>query len=370
LSNYPSNLGAKAIATQGCDGGFISFVGLVDSTAMSEFSHGIEQTARRPNFRPKYVYTDTWPKLDLFFKTIYGAAVIGRLGLFHAIQRITKCLRKEHKNFNAVLRKLLKCFYTLNREDEANVIVALLDGTLNGRKHTLEEVSGLQGSKKWMNRYHCFIRKESLPVATSQLLLQQFWDECKVTGSDGCPPGNGELDNGKSVFFPEARAAVQLMKENVAHIPVMIEDAYCEIRPTVRSKHSLVRYVAEKGESSLEQFHHLLAHFGNMGTRRTITDSLCLRGTARYNLKLWMKLLPEEEINESIPFHFSRHPCFLNHLDLAVINKRATGLGSNRNRHDNLRLCKRNNGEVFLSEYLLAQRQRNDQYPSTKPKPN
>jgi hypothetical protein len=107
-----------------------------------------------------------------------------------------------------------------------------------------------------------------------------------------------------------------------------------------------------------------------MGTRRTITDSLCLRGTARYNLKLWMKLLPEEEINESIPFHFSRHPCFLNHLDLAVINKRATGLGSNRNRHDNLRLCKRNNGEVFLSEYLLAQRQRNDQYPSTKPKPN
>ena len=117
------------------------------------------------------------------------------------------------------------------------------------------------------------------------------------------------LDNGKSVFLPDARAAVQLMKENVEHIPVMIEDAYREIRPTGgRSKHNLVRYVAEKGESSLEQFHHLLAHFGNMGTRRTITDSLCLRGTARHNLKMWTKLLSEDEIDHSIPSHFSRHP--------------------------------------------------------------
>ena len=336
---------------------------------MSEFSHGIEQTARRPNFRPKYVYTDTWPKLDSFFKDIYGTGIIGRLGLFHAIQRVTKCLRKEHKNFNTVLRKLLTCFYNLDNNDESKVIAALLDGTLNGQKHSLEEIVELQKSKKWMHRYHCFIRKVSLPVAISRIRLQEFWDDCKVTGSEGRLPGNGELDNGKSVFLPDARAAVQLMKENVEHIPVMIEDAYREIRPTGgRSKHNLVRYVAEKGESSLEQFHHLLAHFGNMGTRRTITDSLCLRGTARHNLKMWTKLLSEDEIDHSIPSHFSRHPCFLNHLNLAAINTRATRLGSNRNRQNNLRSCKKNNGEVFLSEYLLDQRKRRALYPASMPK--
>jgi hypothetical protein len=64
---------------------------------------------------------------------------------------------------------------------------------------------------------------------------------------------------------------------------------YKQIEATPCSKHELCKWVAEKGESSLEKFHHLLAHFANQGMRRELPDSLGLWGTARYNLKLDLK---------------------------------------------------------------------------------
>jgi hypothetical protein len=56
LSNYPSQLGAKAICTKGVDGGQILYVVLVDSTAIIEAAHAVEQYARWPNSRPRVMY--------------------------------------------------------------------------------------------------------------------------------------------------------------------------------------------------------------------------------------------------------------------------------------------------------------------------
>ena len=50
LSNYQSLLGAKAIFCRGVDGGQVSLVVLVDSTAINQASHAIKQCARCPNF--------------------------------------------------------------------------------------------------------------------------------------------------------------------------------------------------------------------------------------------------------------------------------------------------------------------------------
>jgi hypothetical protein len=50
LSNYQLLLGAKAIFTQGVDGGQVSSVVLVDSTAIQEASHAIKQCAHCSNF--------------------------------------------------------------------------------------------------------------------------------------------------------------------------------------------------------------------------------------------------------------------------------------------------------------------------------
>jgi hypothetical protein len=62
LSNYPSQLEAKSICTQGVDGGQISFVILIDSTAIIEAAHAVEQCARRPNFWLPVMYSDIFPK--------------------------------------------------------------------------------------------------------------------------------------------------------------------------------------------------------------------------------------------------------------------------------------------------------------------
>jgi hypothetical protein len=92
LSNYQSLLGAKAIFIQGVDGDQVLSVVLVDSTAIQEASHAIEQCARRSNFQPFIISSDTFPKLFDFFKLIFGATIIGQLGLFHFMHCLTKCM--------------------------------------------------------------------------------------------------------------------------------------------------------------------------------------------------------------------------------------------------------------------------------------
>jgi hypothetical protein len=137
---------------------------------------------------------------------------------------------------------------------------------------------------------------------------------------------------------------------------------YKQIEATPCSKHGLCKWVAEKGESSLEKFHHLLAHFANQGMRRELSDSLGLRGTARYNSKLdwkWTSISERPEENGPILSCFRDTPCFYDHSALAEINARARRCGCVHDRHTRLKVLPEDNGEQFLSEYLFAQRERN-----------
>jgi hypothetical protein len=54
---------------------------------------------------------------------------------------------------------------------------------------------------------------------------------------------------------------------------------YKQLEATPFSKHGLCKWIAEKGESSLESFHHLLAHFANMGMRRALDFGALLATT-------------------------------------------------------------------------------------------
>ena len=244
------------------------------------------------------------------------------------------------------------------------MIAALRDGSMNGRVHQPDEISDLQKSKKWMDRHGQFIKKVPVPAALSKMRLREWWCKHKVTATDGEPPGQGETDKGRTLFMAGARQAVCALMENVKYLPEIVGDCYRKIEASAKSKHGLARCVSEKGESSLEKFHHLLAHFANMGMRRTLADSLNLRGTARYNLKLWHKLFLDKSCSqEVVPSHFQDEPCFLSHLKLKEINRRAFKHGAKFPRHKNLRHCPEDNGEEFLSEYLLSQRKRRAQYP-------
>jgi hypothetical protein len=362
LSNYPSQLGAKAICTQGVDGGRISSVVLVDSTAIIEAAHAVEQCARRPNYRPQVMYSDIFPKLHDFFQLIFGVHLLGRLGLFHFMNRILRHMRQDNPSYWAAVRGFKRCIYRFVEEDEDKVIAALKDGTMNGSSHTDEEIRELRDSPKWTSRYGCLMRKFIYPWDTIKANMATWWIEYKVEASEGEPPGKGVLHNGLSMFMPGARAALHAGYESAKYIADVLGNMYNKLEPTPFSKHGISKWVAIRGESSLEKFHHLLAHFGNMGMRRELADSLGFRGTCRYNLKLewkWAALADRPEEIGDVPSRFRELPCFYDHSALAENNLRAQRCGSPLVRHTKVKLPKPDNGEVFFSEYLLQQRQRN-----------
>jgi hypothetical protein len=76
LSDCPSQIGAKAICTQGVNGSQVSSVVLVDSTATSKAAYAVEQCARRTNCWPQVMCSDIFPKLHGFFQLIFGAHLL------------------------------------------------------------------------------------------------------------------------------------------------------------------------------------------------------------------------------------------------------------------------------------------------------
>jgi hypothetical protein len=259
------------------------------------------------------------------------------------------------------VRAFKRCIYRYFEEDENKVIAALKDGTMNGTIHTDEEIQELRDSPIWSNRYGCLMRKFIYPWDTIKANMATWWIEYKVEASEGEPQGKGVLHNGMSMFTPGARAALRAGYKSAQYLADLLGNMYNKLEPRPFSKHGLSKWVAVRGESSLEKFHHLLAHFGNMGMGRELADSLGFRGTSRYNLKIEWKWTPladrPEEIGD-VPSRFRECPCFYDQSSLAENNDRARRCGSPLARHTQVKLLQPDNGEVFFSEYLLQQRQR------------
>jgi hypothetical protein len=104
--------GAKACFTFKASDGQMAGLAIVRSTAVSEISHFWTQLISKRSLRVQVLYTDLWPTSETFWKNIFGPLMIGRLGLFHAIKRITDTFRKaiDHDFFQNGLNDLKKCF--------------------------------------------------------------------------------------------------------------------------------------------------------------------------------------------------------------------------------------------------------------------
>ena len=92
LKNYAKKLGAKAAWDVGTETGEIASVVLVPSTSTLHFAHAAGQLVKkREHFRPKAMYSDTWPNKDDFWDRLLPG-MEGRLGLFHFQKRIISTL--------------------------------------------------------------------------------------------------------------------------------------------------------------------------------------------------------------------------------------------------------------------------------------
>jgi hypothetical protein len=108
LKNYPSSIRDTAAALFGIstETGEIACAAVVPTTAIAEAAHAIEQFLRRKNVNPKVISTDTWPRNTKFWKLMFGDTVVGRLGLWHFINRLQCTLRKNHPDFGKAVAML------------------------------------------------------------------------------------------------------------------------------------------------------------------------------------------------------------------------------------------------------------------------
>ena len=368
VKNYLSSCKAKVLWDVCTETGEIACLVLVQSTKLQEIAHAAEQLSRRIGFSPVIMYSDTWPHKDDFWELILGARLIGRLGLFHFLQRITKTLRQRHCDHGQALRDLKACIYEEHDEDFQKVIHALKTGLL-GKEYTEEEICEMRATKVFAQRYNKYIRKRIRSAEVIKGKLDEFKVRYKVTASDGQPAARGRLDpkSGQTLFTPETHDALVNCKEKAQFLadPKPIEEMYCELPPNRNAKHGLPEFRAYRGESKLESFHDNLAHFGNCGMRESLADALNLCGTARYNRTIRHKLAlldmnPTERAQ--IPAGWESVAPFDNHLQLEFINKmaRATGVSGP---FANVEQIPEDNGERFLSTYLKQQMERDKTVP-------
>ena len=366
--NYQKSIGAHSCWDVSVGKGKIACAVLVPSTSVKDVAHAAEQCARRDNWDPLFMYCDTWPNNKAFWELIFPK-IIGRLGLFHIITRIYSTLRDRHVDFVQAVNELRACFYHLNVEDESNLLRALKDGTLNGKRHSDADVRAMKQSSQW-KRLSRYCRKEIYPSEIIENKLDDWFVRFKVSHSDGQDPGQGRLDprSGKTLFRPETKSAVENQKKNCKYIQdvLPLDKVYRKSEAPKKAKHNLPTYKTDRGEGSLEGFHDVLPTYGNTNMRESLSDTLHLTGTCRHNKSIdertrYEQMSPEERAK--VPTFLHGEPAFFNDSDLNVINQKARSVGIAHDVHEGVTPLMEDNGERFFSAYLRQQQERNKMLP-------
>jgi hypothetical protein len=66
-------------------------------------------------------------------------------------------MQSDHPDYRGVVQEFQGCLYQHNGKDERMVIGSLSDGSMNGKKHSEEEILELKDSLKWNRRYYAFM---------------------------------------------------------------------------------------------------------------------------------------------------------------------------------------------------------------------
>jgi len=357
--------GANALWDVTTETGEIASAALVPSTKTMHFAHAAMSLTRRESFKPTVMCSNTWPAKSDFWDAISTNMLQGRLGLFHYVQQITRTLKKNHIDHFHLVTSLLNCIYTCNNEDHDNLLRALKEGSLS-TKYTDEDIVDLKQTKTFRQRYGKHSRKEIRPTNILCTMLDDWFErfKCTATTDPNTRPARGRKDpvSGDMLFTPETKPMVEECKKKATYIqdPLPLEEMYDVIKPNANSPHQLNECLSRRGESCLESFHLMLAHFGNCGMRTSLAGNLNLTGTARFNLSIRPKrrliaATPKNTVRKKIPAAYESAVMFFNHTELTCINRIATQAGASQNElpFTCVEPLPPDNGEHFFSEYLI-----------------
>jgi hypothetical protein len=202
---------------------------LVSTTSASEFLHAAECLAHRAGFKPEVHFTDTWPA-EMGMWTALLPFTRGRLDVFHWMKRIIDTLRSSHENYKEATAALSRCVFQYNEDDEYAVKVALLDGSLNGKVHSEDEIEELKRTGVFKTRYLKYIASVTLAPATIQTKLQE-WARTYPTMRDSTTDdtlGTRATDDALSNAYPHAYD----IDDRAQHVQTL--------KPLPKQKHNLV----------------------------------------------------------------------------------------------------------------------------------
>jgi hypothetical protein len=344
---------AKACFTMNTETSEIAALGLVETTGVDQAAHLIEQVSRRPNFRPKAIFTDTWPANDKFWYMMFGP-IVGCLGMFHFMKRIVDTLNPRNSKYWEALVALKDAIYFYHQTDYSELIRVMKAGLMNsgGKKYNDTDIHNLRRSKRWKQRYGTYLRKLLHKSEIIQTQLASWWITYGRMNEDG-----------KGLCSKATDSAIRNQMKHTQDIqfPDGVK-VYREIKPGQRSTHGLSKWVSCNPEPALESWHGRFANFGNTGMAPGLSDCLHLKGTAEGNVKIRHVLAIQEEdrVNHWLPSHHRETPALKDHLLGDFINKLAMEAGCEQIPFPKIRPLPPPNGEKFLSEYFYAQQVRNN----------
>jgi len=361
------SMGAFALWDCANENGEIASAVLVPSTKTIHFSHAAMALTRRRTFQPVAMCSDTWPAKSHFWSLLFDG-LQGRLGLFHCVQRLTKTLKKNHVDHYRAVNCLLNCTCHCNDEDHELLLTALKEGTLS-TKCSDDEISELKATKVFKQRCDRHLRKEIRPPHIMCSMLDDWFDQFKCSSSDGSRPARGRKDpiSGDTLFTSETRSTVDECKKKSTHLqdPLPLTEMYDVIQPSPNAPHQLKECLSCRGESCLESFHLMLAHFGNCGMRTSLADNLNLTGAARHNLAIRHKrrligvTLENTVERKKTPAAYKSVIPFFNHAELNYVNQIACHAGTSTEDlpFKHVEELPHDNGERFFSEHLASMRE-------------
>lgn len=357
---------AKACCTAKTSMGLWAGAVLVPSTKISDAAHFIEQMARRPGFNLRVLYTDTWPSNNQFWFGIFGASLLGRLGLFHFLKRLLEFLDPRCEIYWKALDAYKATVYSYNPTDYSALIQVLQNGTMSHAAKPMSdpEILDLKESKNWKHRASRFLRKilhQSANISFNWAIWSR--DYLQYVDTQG-----RALVKDKEGF---KKAEVEQLKKTVRYIqdPENME-MYVSIPPGPNSTHGLTSYKSKRCESALENGHLKLAHYANNGSSEVMADLLSMRGIAEDNVEILHELARYEGkqvvSDPNVKGYLEDVSPFQNHLLLGHINRAHAAAGL-KPPFSFVTVVGPDTGEVFLGRYLHQQLKRNErgEYSST-----
>ncbi|CAJ1956584.1 unnamed protein product, partial [Cylindrotheca closterium] len=156
-------------------------------------------------------------------------------------------------------------------------------------------------------------------------------------------------------------------REQFSKVPYVLDHEGAATYHGVKSsaEHGLTEWRSSRAESSLENFHELLAHFANIGCKSEFANALIARGTAEHNIGARWRYdcMVQRQQGSRLPHpeYMDRTPIFMDHSLLDHLNQQSTSLGFGAL----FKECRvpevGNKKEVFFSDYCTDQMERNKQ---------